>query len=101
VEFQSFVFGQNWQFWAEFAALIMAESLPKVWLKSLKPHNSQTMNPNATWNVSLESYHPYLQSPQVSNTPQTQCIQSSLPKSAKSRFGCLGCLGVKVFVRMM
>jgi hypothetical protein len=37
VEFQSFVFGQ---FWAEIAALTVAESLPKVWLKSLKPHNS-------------------------------------------------------------
>jgi uncharacterized membrane protein YdcZ (DUF606 family) len=33
-EFQSFVFGQ---FWAKIAALIVAESLPKVWLKSLKP----------------------------------------------------------------
>jgi hypothetical protein len=46
VEFQSFVFKQIWadlgrfgQFWAEIAALTMAESLPKVWLKSLKPHN--------------------------------------------------------------
>jgi hypothetical protein len=47
VEFKSFVFGQILadfgsfgQFWAEFAALTVAESLPKVWLKSLKPHNS-------------------------------------------------------------
>jgi succinate-acetate transporter protein len=47
VEFQSFGFGQILadfgsfgQFWAEFAALTVAESLPKVWLKSLKPHNS-------------------------------------------------------------
>jgi hypothetical protein len=44
VEFQSFVFGQILavfgQFWAEFAALTVAESLPKVWLKSLKPHIS-------------------------------------------------------------
>jgi hypothetical protein len=47
VEFQSFVFSQIWavldsfgQFWAEFAALTVAESLPEVWLKSLKPHNS-------------------------------------------------------------
>jgi hypothetical protein len=30
--------GRFGQFWAEIAAL--AESLPKVWLKSLKPHNS-------------------------------------------------------------
>jgi hypothetical protein len=50
VEFQSFVFKQIWadlgsfvsfgQVWAEIAALTVAESLPKVWLKSLKPHNS-------------------------------------------------------------
>jgi hypothetical protein len=47
VEFQSFVFRQFWadfgsfgQFWAEIAAFIVAESMPKVWLKSLKPHNS-------------------------------------------------------------
>jgi hypothetical protein len=33
-------FGSFGQFWAEFAPLTMAESLPKVWLKSLKPHNS-------------------------------------------------------------
>jgi succinate-acetate transporter protein len=46
VEFQSFVFGQilaNFgsfgQFWAEFAALAVADSMPEVWLKSLKPHN--------------------------------------------------------------
>jgi hypothetical protein len=47
VEFQTFVFGQIWadlgsfgQFWSEFVALTVAESLPEVWLKSLKPHNS-------------------------------------------------------------
>jgi hypothetical protein len=57
VEFQSFTFGliladfgrfwQFWavldsfgQFWAEIAAFTVAESLPKVWLKSLKLHNS-------------------------------------------------------------
>jgi succinate-acetate transporter protein len=46
VEFQSFDFGQILadfgsfgQFWAEFAALTVAESLPKARLKSLKPHN--------------------------------------------------------------
>jgi hypothetical protein len=32
--------GRFWQFWAEFAALTMAKSLPKGRLKSLKPHNS-------------------------------------------------------------
>jgi hypothetical protein len=47
VEFQSFVFrqiladfGSFGQFWAVFAAFMVAESLPKVWLKSLKLHNS-------------------------------------------------------------
>jgi hypothetical protein len=47
VEFQSFVFKEIWadfgnlgQFWAEFAALMVAESLLEVWLKSLKLHNS-------------------------------------------------------------
>jgi hypothetical protein len=46
VVFQSFVFGQilaNFgcfgQFWADFAALAVADSMPKVWLKSLKSHN--------------------------------------------------------------
>jgi hypothetical protein len=32
--------GSFGQFWAEFAALTVAESLPKAGLKSLKPHNS-------------------------------------------------------------
>jgi hypothetical protein len=47
VEFQSFVFkqiladyGSFGQFWAEIAVLTVAGSLPKVWLKSLKTHNS-------------------------------------------------------------
>jgi hypothetical protein len=34
------VLGGFGQFWAEIAALTVAESLPKVWLKILKPHNS-------------------------------------------------------------
>jgi hypothetical protein len=33
-------FGRVWQFWAEFAALKVAESLPYLRLKYLKPHNS-------------------------------------------------------------
>jgi hypothetical protein len=33
-------FGSFGQFWAEIAALIAAESLPKARLKSSKPHNS-------------------------------------------------------------
>jgi hypothetical protein len=32
--------GIFWQFWAEFATLIVAESLPKANLKSSKSHNS-------------------------------------------------------------
>jgi hypothetical protein len=50
MEFQSFVFGQILADFGSFgqilavlgrfAALIVAESLPEVWLKSLKPHNS-------------------------------------------------------------
>jgi hypothetical protein len=32
-------FGSFGQFWAEFTALTVAESLPKARLKSLKPHN--------------------------------------------------------------
>jgi hypothetical protein len=32
--------GRFWQFWAEIATLIVAESLPEARLKSAKPHNS-------------------------------------------------------------
>jgi hypothetical protein len=46
VAFQSFVFGQilaNFgsfgQFWADFAAWTVVDSMPELWLKSLKPHN--------------------------------------------------------------
>jgi hypothetical protein len=53
------------------------------------------MNPNATWNVSLESYHPYLQPQEVSKGPTTLGTYSSLPKNGKGRFGCLSPLGVK------
>jgi hypothetical protein len=35
-EFQSLIFGQ---FWADFAALTMADSMPQLGLKSYKPHN--------------------------------------------------------------
>jgi hypothetical protein len=33
-------FSKSWQFWAEFFALIVAESMPKARLKSSKSHNS-------------------------------------------------------------
>jgi hypothetical protein len=32
-------FGKFWQFWADFAALTVAESMPKLGLKSYKPQN--------------------------------------------------------------
>jgi hypothetical protein len=87
--------GSFGQVWAEIATLTVAESLPKVWLKSLKPHNSETVNPNVTWNVSLESYHPYLLPQEVSKALTTSGTYGSLPKIRKGRFGCLRPLGVK------
>jgi hypothetical protein len=46
VEFQSFIFGQILanlgsfgQFWADFAALTVADNMLQLGLKSLKPHN--------------------------------------------------------------
>jgi hypothetical protein len=35
-------------------------------------------------------------SKKVSKNPKIYCIHSSLPKNAKSRFGFLGLLGVKI-----
>jgi hypothetical protein len=52
------------------------------------------VNPNATWNVSLESYHPYLQPQEVSKGPTTLGTYGSLPKNGKGRFGFLNPLGV-------
>jgi hypothetical protein len=49
----------------------VVESIPEARLKSLKPFHPSTMNPNVTWSVSLESYHPYLQPQKVSKNPQT------------------------------
>jgi hypothetical protein len=43
----------------------------------------------------LDSYTQSLQVCKVSSTPWTYCIQNTLPKSAKSRFGFLRPLGVK------
>jgi hypothetical protein len=66
-EFQSFIFGKILanlgsfgQIWADFPAFTVSESMPKLGLKSSKPHNFATMRPNVTCNGSLESYHPYL-----------------------------------------
>jgi hypothetical protein len=55
------------------------------------------VDPNATWNVSLESYHPYLQPQEVSKTPTTLGTYGSLPKIKKGHFGFLSPLGVKMF----
>jgi hypothetical protein len=52
--------GKFWQFWADFPAFIVAESMPKLGLKSSKPHNFSTVSPNVICNTSLESYNPYL-----------------------------------------
>jgi hypothetical protein len=67
VEFQSFIFGQilanfgNFgRIWADFLAFTVAESMPKLGLKSSKPHNFSIVSPNVTCNGLLESYHPYL-----------------------------------------
>jgi hypothetical protein len=46
VAFQSFVFGQILanlgsfgRIWAEFAAMVVADCMPELWLKSLKAYN--------------------------------------------------------------
>jgi hypothetical protein len=54
------------------------------------------VNPNATWNVSLESYHPYLQPQEVSKGPTTLGTYGSVPKNGKGRFGSLSSLGVNL-----
>jgi hypothetical protein len=54
------VLGSFVQIWADFLAFTVAESMPKLGLKSSKPHNFSTMSPNVTCNGLLESYHPYL-----------------------------------------
>jgi hypothetical protein len=56
------------------------------------------VNPNATWNVSLESYHSYLQPQEVSKTPTTLGTYGSLPKNGKDRFGFLSLLGVNTTI---
>jgi hypothetical protein len=53
VVFQSFNFGQ---IWADFPAFTVANIMPKLGLKSSKPHNFSTVSPNITCNNSLESY---------------------------------------------
>jgi hypothetical protein len=72
--------------------------MPKLWLKSLKLHNFWTVNPKTMCNDFLESYTPSPRVCKVSITPWTYCIQNTLPKSTKSRFGFLHPLGIKMFL---
>jgi hypothetical protein len=51
------VLGSFGQIWADFPAFIVAESMPKLGLKSSKPQNFSTVSPNVTCNGSLESYY--------------------------------------------
>jgi hypothetical protein len=88
-------FGKFGQFWVEFAALAVADCIPELWLKSLKPHNFWTVSPKTMCNDFLDSFNQFLQVCKVSITSWTYCIQSTLPKSTKSRFGSLCPLGIK------
>jgi hypothetical protein len=87
-------FYKFWQFWAKFATLTVAQSMPEVRLKSSKPSSLSTMNPIITWRGSLESYHPYLTPQKVSKNPQTYCVHNTLPNVQKP-FLLLRPLGVK------
>jgi hypothetical protein len=94
VIFQSFVFrqilanfGSFGQIWVDFATFTVAESMPKLGLKSSKPHNFSPVSPNVTCNSLLESYHPNLLPQNVSKNKKNYCIHSSLPKEAKTHFG--------------
>jgi hypothetical protein len=53
------------------------------------------VNLNATWNISLEINHPYLQPQDVSKGPTTLGTNGSLPKNGKGRFGFLSPSGIK------
>jgi hypothetical protein len=46
------------------------------------------------YSISLESHNPYLHSQKVSKNLKIECIHSSLPRNAKSRFGSLSPLGI-------
>jgi hypothetical protein len=46
VVFQSFVFGQILAVLGSFGKLVIADCMPKLWLKSLKPHNFWTVHPH-------------------------------------------------------
>jgi hypothetical protein len=75
------VFGQ---FWADFATLVVSESMPKARLKYLNPFNSTTVNPKVTWSDSLENYHPCSLLQKVSKNPQIYYIHNSCLKTQKT-----------------
>jgi hypothetical protein len=56
---------------ADSSALLVAENLPQFWLKTKKPLNSLTVNPNVMCNGLLKSYNPSPQVCKVSIIPQT------------------------------
>jgi hypothetical protein len=70
--------------------------MPKVWLKTKKPPNLQTVNPKMMYKGLLESYNPFPQVCKISSIPSTNCNQNTMPKSRKSLIGSLLFLGVKV-----
>jgi hypothetical protein len=79
---------------------VWIHSSSKIWMS--QPSGIQTSLTHqlwiqsATWSVSLESYHLYLQSQKVSKNPQNYCVHNNLPKNAKSLFGSFGLLEVKL-----
>jgi hypothetical protein len=87
--------GSFGQIWADSPALIVADSMLQLGLKSEKPHNFWTMSPNFMCSVSLESYHPYLQPQKVSRILKIYCIHSSLPRITNSTYETYRPLGVK------
>jgi hypothetical protein len=89
--------GRFWQKLAVLGSFGQILFIDYGWDWNLKnSSNSSILNPNATWSVSLENYHSYLQPQKVSKNPQIHCIHSHLPKNVKSHFGSLGPLGLKI-----
>ena len=61
--FKVSLLGRFWQIlalWVDFPTFKVAKSMPKLRLKSSKPHNFSIVSPIVTCNSLLESYHPYL-----------------------------------------
>jgi hypothetical protein len=94
VEFQSFIFGQILatfgsfgQFWADFPAFTVAESMPELGLKSSKPHNFLTVSPNVTCNGSLESHIYSLK--KFQKIPKKITITAACPNQQKAVLVCI------------